>query len=61
MKRQINIRRHGQLVGIYTNKEKAFGESLPGDQVFEVVGTYGEHGCINEHQIYDNNEGRGTK
>ena len=44
-------RRHGQLVGTYTDKAQALADSLSGDKVFEVIETHGDFGCITEYPI----------
>ena len=45
------IRRSGQLIGTYTDKDQAFSDKLPCDNVFEIVETHGEYGCMKEHKI----------
>lgn len=45
------IRRGGQLVGTYTDKDQALADRIPGDYVFEVVETHGDFGCITEYPI----------
>jgi hypothetical protein len=45
------VRRSGQMVGTYTDKETAFNESLPGDIVLHVTETHGDYGCITERKI----------
>lgn len=45
------IRRSGQVVGTYEDKETALTDSRPGDSVFERVETHGDYGCITEHRI----------
>ena len=45
------VRRHGQFVGKYTDKDQTLTNSLPGDKVFESVETHGDFGCITEYPI----------
>jgi len=45
------IRRHGQLVGTYTDKNQALSDRLLGDKVFKIVETHGDYGCINEYPV----------
>lgn len=45
------VRRSGQIVGTYSDRDQAFAESLPNDRVFKTVETHGEWGCIKEQPI----------